>query len=98
VQFGISSITLGIDPMIIARGTPGRETGSTPNILNEFEIHLRVNLLGLCHYVCPRQTYERRIRASLIQYKRAKQGYFSKRTMYGRAAFPLLRQRVLHAL
>ncbi len=26
-----------------------RETSSRATILNEFEIHLRVNLLGLCH-------------------------------------------------
>ena len=51
MQFGISSIS--VDPMIIARGTPGRETGSTPNLLNEVEVHLLVHLLGLCHSLFP---------------------------------------------
>ncbi len=36
------------------------------------------------------------MRASLIKFNRAKQGYFSKRSMYGRAKFDLLRLRVLH--
>src|SRR5260221_11706003 len=39
---------------------------------------------------------ERRIRASFIQYKSVKQGYFSKRSMYGRTKFELLKLRVLH--
>ena len=32
-----------------------------------------------------------------MQYKRAEQVYFSKRQMYGRANFEVLRKRVLHA-
>src|SRR6266566_7301344 len=56
VQFGIRSITPSRDPMIITRGTPGGETSSTPNLLNEVEIHLRVHLLSLCHSLFPAST------------------------------------------
>lgn len=47
-----------------------------------------------CHYVCHRQTYGSRIRASLIQYNSVKQAYLSKRSMYSQAKFILLRQRI----
>jgi hypothetical protein len=33
-----------------------RETSSTPNILDEVEIHVRVNLLGLCRSLFPAST------------------------------------------
>ncbi len=47
VQFGFRSIAPGRDPRIMARGTPGRETGSTAKILNKINVLLRVHLLGL---------------------------------------------------
>ncbi len=50
---GISSITLGVDSMIITRGTFGGETSSTPKILNEVEVHLGVKLLRLCDALLP---------------------------------------------
>ena len=50
---GISSITLGVDPTIITRGTVGRETSSTANLLNKFEVHLGVKLLRLCDALLP---------------------------------------------
>ena len=34
----------------------------------------------------------------LSVYEKAKIGYFSKRMMYGKAGFALLRQRVLHRI
>ncbi len=35
-----------------------RETGSTPKLLNEFEVHLYVHLLGLCHSLFPASTVQ----------------------------------------
>ena len=50
---GSSSITLGVDLTIIARGTFGRETSSTANLLNTFEVHLLKELLCLRDALLP---------------------------------------------
>jgi len=53
MQFRISSIALGIDRSVVARGPPGGKTSGAPNLFNEVKIHLLKKLLGLCDALLP---------------------------------------------